>query len=91
MVTDVYGRKVRMGGPITLAYIDGEHDYENVRRDLELCDRHLVPGGYVLFDDSSAASSHRDVHAFVRELLNDPGWQLMAQNPNYLVQKRRRP
>lgn len=86
-VTDVYGREFRSRGPIAFAYIDGEHDRENVRRDLALCDRHLVPSGYVLFDDSSAASSHREVHAFVRALLNDPGWRLTAQNPNYLVQK----
>jgi len=50
---DVFGRTTRLGGPIAFCYIDGDHAYAQSRRDFENVDRHLVPGGFILFDDSA--------------------------------------
>ncbi|MFM7319784.1 MAG: class I SAM-dependent methyltransferase [bacterium] len=51
--TDVFGNKVKLGGPISFAYIDGAHTYEAAKKDFENVARHLLPGGFVLFDDSN--------------------------------------
>ncbi|MFN0134641.1 MAG: class I SAM-dependent methyltransferase [Phycisphaerae bacterium] len=34
-----------------LAFIDGSHDFDDVRRDFEMCDRLLAPGGVLLLHD----------------------------------------
>lgn len=52
-VTDVFGNKVKLGGPISFAYIDGNHTYEAAKMDFENVAKHLLPGGFVLFDDSN--------------------------------------
>lgn len=39
------------GGPIRLAHIDGGHDYEVVRRDIEIVWRLLGEGAVLVFDD----------------------------------------
>jgi Methyltransferase domain len=51
--TDVFGNKVKLGGPISFAYIDGAHTYEAAKKDFENVAKHLLPGGFVLFDDSN--------------------------------------
>ena len=38
--------------PISLLFIDGEHDYESVRRDLLLWEGHVVDGGVVALHDT---------------------------------------
>jgi hypothetical protein len=43
--TDFFGRPVSLGGPIALAYIDGDHSYEQSLKDFENVDRHLEVGG----------------------------------------------
>jgi hypothetical protein len=50
---DVFGRTIRLGGPISFCYVDGNHAYEYVRRDFEDADEFLERGGFILFDDSS--------------------------------------
>jgi len=37
--------------PIRLLFIDGAHDYENVRNDFQLWERHLIKEGIVAFHD----------------------------------------
>lgn len=84
-VTDLWGREAEAGGPLAFCFIDGEHDWDNVARDFANCDKHLAPGGFVLFDDSSPAGGHPDVHRFVRHL---PGrYEVVGRNPNWLVQR----
>lgn len=50
---DVFGNQVKLGGPISFAYIDGAHTYEAAKKDFENVAKHLLPGGFVLFDDSN--------------------------------------
>jgi MMP 1-O-methyltransferase len=37
--------------PIGLLYVDADHSYEGVKADFELWERHLCPGGFIVFDD----------------------------------------
>ena len=39
--------------PIGLLFIDGDHTVEGVRQDAEAWESHVLPGGYVVFDDST--------------------------------------
>lgn len=84
--TDVFGREAALGGAIGFCYIDGNHTYEFALRDFENCDRYLVPGGFVLFDDSADGSGweSRDV-AF--EVARSDRYELIAKNPNYFLRK----
>ena len=83
---DLFGQSVKLGGPISFCYIDGNHSYEFARRDFENADRFLEPGGFILFDDS-ADGSHWEVTRVVAEVKAMPNYRVLNQNPNYLVQK----
>ena len=50
-VVDFFGRSKTLGGPISFAYIDGDHTYEQSMRDFENVDRFLLPGGFIVLDD----------------------------------------
>jgi hypothetical protein len=85
-VTDVFGRDVEMGGCLSFCYIDGNHTYEFAKRDFINTDRHLVPRGFILFDDS-ADGSEWEVCRVVKEVLQSGSYRLVGKNPNYLIQK----
>ena len=85
--TDVFGRAVRLGGPISFCYIDGNHAYEYVRRDFEDADEFLERGGFLLFDDSSDGT-HWDVTRVRDEVLASGRYEVAAKNPNYLFRKK---
>lgn len=87
-LTDVLNRPITLGGRFSFCYIDGAHTYDQSRRDFENCDAHLVPGGFILFDDS-ADGTPWEVCQLVKEIAqgrND--YELVMQNPNYLFRKR---
>ena len=86
-VTDVFGHPARLGGPISFCYIDGNHTYEFSKRDFENTDRDLVPGGFILFDDSADGDGW-DVARTVAEVRRLPAYRLVGKYPNYLFQKR---
>jgi hypothetical protein len=86
-VRDVLGRDVKLGGPISLAYIDGNHTYECARRDFENCHAHIERGGFILFDDSADGSGW-EVCRVVREAVKDGMYEVALRNPNYLLKKR---
>lgn len=60
------------GVAIDLAFIDGDHSYEGVKKDFLNVMKHLSPGGHILFHDAGAsrpfATCHIPVADFVREL-----------------------
>lgn len=87
LAQDVFAREVVLGGPISFAYIDGDHSYPVARADFENVNRFLVPSGFILFDDS-ADGSEWEVCKVVQEVLASGGYQLVAKNPNYLFRKR---
>ena len=45
------------GGSISFGYIDGNHTYEQSKKDFENVHRFLEPGGFIVFDDSGDDSS----------------------------------
>jgi Methyltransferase domain len=86
-VVDFFGRTITLGGPISLAYIDGDHSYLQSWRDFENVDRFLLPGGFIIFDDSAdwcAWESKRSA----REAASRPDYELVAKAPNYCIAKR---
>lgn len=85
--TDLFGRRVRLGGPIAFCFIDGNHAYEFVRRDFADADEFLEPGGFILLDDS--ADGTRWGVARVRdEVIASGCYEVAAKNPNYLFRKK---
>lgn len=84
--TDVFGRKTPLGGAISFAYVDGNHQLEFVRRDFENIDRHLVIGGFIFFDDSASFIAS-DIRGFMKEMNRKAGYKLVLKNPNQLWQK----
>lgn len=87
-VVDFFGRRKTLGGPISFAYIDGDHTYEQSLRDFENVDRFLLPGGFIVFDDSADGSdwgSHRTAY----EAAARPNYELVDKTPNYCIAKRR--
>ncbi len=86
-VPDFFGGSVTLGGPIAMAYIDGDHTYGQSRRDFLNVDRHLVSGGFVLFDDSADWSGWGS-HRTAREAARRGDYELVMKAPNYLLRKR---
>jgi hypothetical protein len=87
-LTDFFGRQVNLGGPIAFAYIDGAHTYEQSMRDFQNVSRHLIGGGFIVFDDS-ADDSDWGSRLTAQEAAKHPGYELIAKNPNYCVRKKR--
>lgn len=85
--TDLWGRQILMGGPLGLAYIDGEHSYKQCLQDFLNVDRVLAVGGFILFDDSADNSAHTGCKEVVQELRKDPRYRLVFRQPNYLFKK----
>lgn len=85
--TDVFGREARLGGPIAFCFIDGDHTYEQSKRDFLHADSRLVPGGFILFDDSDEFGAFPQVHAVVQEAIRGHGYELAGANPHHLVRK----
>lgn len=87
MQKDVFGRTLRLGGAISMCYIDGNHSYAFARRDFENCDTYLEAGGFILFDDSADGSGW-EVCKVVEEVFATGRYELVAKNPNYLFKKK---
>jgi hypothetical protein len=90
-VKDIFGRTVQLGGDIGFCFIDGNHEYEFVKRDFEHVDRVLTAGGFIFFDDSGDLSGSPGVQKLMKELIRSKvigeRYSLILKNPNYLIQK----
>ncbi len=84
---DVFNRSIKLGGDIAFCFIDGNHQYEFAKRDFMNTDMYLIPGGFVLFDDSGDGTDW-DVNRLAREIERDERYEIIARNPNYLFRKR---
>lgn len=85
-VTDRHGRELTLGGPIGFAYVDGAHTYEAVHGDFWGLHPHLMPGGFVFFDDSTP--NWEGVHRVMQEILQHPEYELLFTSPNYFFRKK---
>ena len=59
--------KARTGLRLRMAFIDGDHSYEGVCRDIRNVLGALIPGGWICFDD--AFSNYEGVDRAIRELV----------------------
>jgi predicted O-methyltransferase YrrM len=81
--------QVGKGARFRLAFIDGDHGYEAARRDIQLVDRVLIPGGWICFDD--AFTSYEGVNRAIRELiLSNTRFELSQQMTRKLFVARTR-
>jgi SAM-dependent methyltransferase len=87
---DLFGRPLRLGGPISFCYVDGSHRYEPARNDFRHAHEFLEPGGYLFFDDSYDGAGW-GVGRVVAEVRASGDYELVLRNPNYLFRKRPRP
>jgi predicted O-methyltransferase YrrM len=71
---DVLARLSHQGRRFDLAFIDGAHDYENVRSDIEGVFRVLKSGGTIVFHDYTE-KSYPGVKQAVDELLTPGSWK----------------
>jgi hypothetical protein len=83
--TDVLGRQLTLGGPLSFCFIDGNHTHEYARRDFLNCDAHLQDDGFILFDDSTLEKD--GVRLVIPEVLASGRYKLVARNPYHLFQK----
>ncbi|WP_148665442.1 class I SAM-dependent methyltransferase [Sulfurifustis variabilis] len=73
-----------------VAFIDGDHSYEAVCRDIRNVERFLVPGGWVCFDD--AFSHYEGVNRAITDLvIKNPDYALGQQMTRKLFIARRKP
>jgi predicted O-methyltransferase YrrM len=85
-VNDVFERKVKLGGPIAFAYIDGDHSYEAAEQDLENVTKYLIRGGLILLDDSADHLSFGSAR-LMKKVARDKRFSIEDRNPNYLIRK----
>lgn len=84
--TDVFNRDFTINQRISFAYIDGDHSYEQTKKDFENVDSKLLPNAYVLIDDTAKYMNFGSVK-YVKEILKNKNYKLIDSNPNYLFQK----
>lgn len=83
---DIFGKETKLGGDAGFCFIDGDHSYDQTKKDFINADRYLMRGGFVLFDDSPDYSS-LGCYQFVKEMRSNKSYRLVMKNPNYLFQK----
>jgi hypothetical protein len=83
---DVFNRKFHISGAISFCYIDGDHSYAQTKKDFENVASKLKINGFLLLDDSAKHFSYGSAK-FVKEILKNPDFKVVAVNPNYLFQK----
>jgi predicted O-methyltransferase YrrM len=72
-----------------LAFIDGDHGYEAVCKDIRLTDSVLCPGSWICFDD--AFTSYQGVDRAIEKLIiANPGYELGQQMTRKLFVARKR-
>ena len=85
--TDVFERAFHLDDQkITFCYIDGDHSFEQTKRDFENVNSKLNRNGFVLIDDSANHFKYGSAK-FVKEILKNPDFKVIHTNPNYLFQK----
>lgn len=73
-----------------LAFLDGDHGYAAVCEDIRSVDRHLVPGGWICFDD--AFSYYDGVNRAISDLIIDnPAYDLKQQMTRKCFVARKKP
>ena len=84
--TDVFDRTFSIEDKISFCYIDGDHSYEQTKKDFQHVDEKLKVNGFILLDDSA---NHLNFGSsdFIQEIKQYDNYTIVANNPNYLIQK----
>ncbi|WP_366512821.1 class I SAM-dependent methyltransferase [Kordia sp.] len=71
---------------MSFAYIDGDHSYEQTKKDFENVDSKLKVNGFILLDDSA---DHLNFGSsdFIKDIKKNDNYKIIDSNPNYLIQK----
>ncbi|MDR3392984.1 MAG: class I SAM-dependent methyltransferase [Sulfuriferula sp.] len=72
-----FAASVAPGFSLRMAFIDGDHSYEAVSKDIAIVERFLVPGGWICFDD--AFSTYAGVDQAITEYVIDSGRYHLCQ------------
>ena len=65
-------------GPFRLAFLDGDHGYETVMKDIARVDARLSVGGWICFDD--AFTTYEGVNVAINEaIIGNPNYELCSQ------------
>jgi hypothetical protein len=85
----LFARRIHPDFRCKLGFVDGDHSYDAVVQDIEVIDRHLVPGGWICFDD--AHSHYRGVDRAIEDrILRNPAYELGQQMTRKLFVARKR-
>jgi predicted O-methyltransferase YrrM len=66
---ELFSQTISYDFALRLAFIDGDHSYQAVVKDIEIIERFLVPGGWICFDD--AFSAYDGVNRAIQERIVD--------------------
>jgi hypothetical protein len=72
-----------------LAFIDGDHGYDAVCRDIEQAERYLSEGGWICFDDAFSAYEGVD-RAIVDRIIGNPTYERGVQLTRKLFAARKK-
>ena len=84
--TDVFERTFSIQDEISICYIDGDHSYEQAKKDFENVAAKLKRNGFILLDDSADYLNFGSKH-LMKDIKNDHRFKIIDSNPNYLIQK----
>jgi hypothetical protein len=74
--------------PISLLWIDGSHEYEDVRQDIVNFTRHVVHGGFIAFDDSVGGDFPGVEQAITEWEVDKPDYKRIASLRNISIFQR---
>ncbi|WP_420571722.1 class I SAM-dependent methyltransferase [Kordia sp.] len=83
---DVFDRTFSIQQKISFCYIDGDHSYEQTKKDFENVDSKLKVNGFILLDDS-AKHLQFGSSDFIKEIKKNEKYEIIDNNPNYLIKK----
>ena len=88
----LFSEDTRLGGEISFCYLDGDHSYEQVKKDFTNIDKILQVQGFIYFDDSDryhldAGILTNGCYDVVCDALKTKRYIVAINNPNYLLQK----
>jgi hypothetical protein len=88
----LFSKTSKLGGEISFCYLDGDHSYEQVKKDFTNIDKILQAQGFIFFDDSDryhldAGKMANGCYKLVCEILKTKRYVVAIKNPNYLLQK----
>ncbi len=84
--TDVFNRSFKIDKKISFCYIDGDHSFEQTKKDFNNVSKNMLKGGYILIDDSADHLNFGSAK-FIKEIKYNSNFKIVAKNPNYLIQK----